>query len=64
MSDRIALFPASFDPITNGHIDVARRALKLFDRLVLAVARNVSKDGTFSLEERIDTTSAVSSLRA
>ena len=54
MSDRIALFPASFDPITNGHIDVARRALKLFDRLVLAVARNVSKDGTFSLDERLE----------
>ena len=59
MSDRIALFPASFDPITNGHIDVARRALTLFDRLILAVARNVSKDGTFSLDDRLEMLQAV-----
>ena len=35
---RIALFPASFDPVTNGHLDIARRALRLFDEVVLAVA--------------------------
>ncbi len=39
---RIALFPASFDPITNGHMDIARRALRIFDEVVLAVAVNVS----------------------
>jgi pantetheine-phosphate adenylyltransferase len=56
MSQRIvtALFPASFDPITNGHLDIARRALRLFDRLVLAVAINLEKEGTFSVEERIE----------
>ncbi len=49
----IALFPASFDPVTNGHLDVAQRALRLFPRLVLAVAVNVAKEGTFSAEERV-----------
>ena len=51
---RQALFPASFDPITNGHLDIARRALRLFDQLVVAVAVNVSKAGTFSLDERLE----------
>jgi pantetheine-phosphate adenylyltransferase len=52
-SERIALFPASFDPVTNGHLDLIRRALKIFDRVVVAVARNVSKTGTFLPEERV-----------
>ena len=52
--DSIALFPASFDPITNGHLDVAQRSLRLFPRLVLAVAVNVQKQGTFSAEERLE----------
>ena len=51
---RTALFPASFDPITNGHVDIAHRALRLFDRLVVAVAVNVSKRGTFTIEERLE----------
>ena len=51
---RIALFPASFDPVTNGHLDIARRALRLFDEVVLAVAMNVAKSGTFSLEDRLE----------
>ncbi len=50
----VALFPASFDPVTNGHLDVARRALRIFDRLVLAVAVNVAKEGVFSVEERVE----------
>ena len=56
MSDarRIALFPASFDPLTNGHLDIATRALRLFDEVVLAVAVNVAKTGTFSLEDRLE----------
>jgi pantetheine-phosphate adenylyltransferase len=54
MTRRIALFPASFDPVTNGHLDIARRALRLFDEVVLAVAMNVSKMGTFSLEDRLE----------
>jgi pantetheine-phosphate adenylyltransferase len=52
--EKTALFPASFDPITNGHVDIALRALRLFDRLVVAVAVNVAKAGTFSLEERLE----------
>jgi pantetheine-phosphate adenylyltransferase len=51
---RIALFPASFDPVTNGHLDIAQRALRLFDEVVLAVAMNVAKSGTFSLEDRLE----------
>ncbi|MBW2268820.1 MAG: pantetheine-phosphate adenylyltransferase [Deltaproteobacteria bacterium] len=52
--ETVALFPASFDPPTNGHLDVARRALQIFDRLVLAVAVNLEKQGTFTSEERLD----------
>jgi pantetheine-phosphate adenylyltransferase len=52
--EKTALFPASFDPITNGHVDIALRALRLFDRLVVAVAVNVAKAGTFSVEERLE----------
>jgi pantetheine-phosphate adenylyltransferase len=61
MSDarRIALFPASFDPVTNGHLDIARRALRLFDEVVLAVAMNVAKSGSFSLEDRLEMLNAV-----
>jgi pantetheine-phosphate adenylyltransferase len=58
---RIALFPASFDPVTNGHLDIARRALRLFDEVVLAVAMNVAKSGTFSLEDRLEMLHSVSS---
>jgi len=50
----IGLFPASFDPITNGHLDIVERALGVCDRVVLAVAVNVAKAGTFSVEERIE----------
>ena len=53
-AQRIALFPASFDPVTNGHLDIAQRALRLFDEVVLAVAVNVAKSGTFSVEARIE----------
>jgi len=51
---RIALFPASFDPVTYGHLDIARRASSLFDEVVLAVAMNVAKSGTFLLEDRLE----------
>ncbi len=50
----IALFPASFDPITNGHLDLVYRARRIFDEVVVAVAGNVEKDGTFSVEERLE----------
>ena len=49
----VALFPASFDPLTNGHLDILRRALKVFDEVVVAVAVNLEKTSTFTLAERI-----------
>jgi len=49
---KIALFPGSFDPVTNGHLDVIKRAHKLFDKLIVAVAVNDTKNGLFSLPER------------
>ncbi len=54
LGERIVLFPASFDPITNGHLDLVKRALGLFDGVVVAVAENVSKSGLFSLEDRLE----------
>ncbi len=54
MSPRVAIYPASFDPITNGHLDVIDRASRLFDELIIAVAVNVEKKGLFSREERIE----------
>jgi pantetheine-phosphate adenylyltransferase len=49
---RTAIYPGSFDPLTNGHLDVAQRAAKLFDRVIVAVAKNESKNPLFTLEER------------
>lgn len=49
---RIALYPGTFDPITNGHIDIIERGLNLFDRIVVTIAVNVQKIPLFSLEER------------
>jgi len=51
---RTAIYPGSFDPLTNGHLDVIERAVKLFDRVIIAVAKNESKQPLFSLEERLD----------
>lgn len=48
----VAVYPGTFDPITNGHVDIVRRALHLFDRVILAVADNVRKAPLFSVEER------------
>ena len=53
-SSRLALFPASFDPVTNGHLDLVHRALRVFPRLVVAVAHNVDKRGTFPVEQRLE----------
>src|SRR5689334_14088512 len=50
---RTAIYPGSFDPLTNGHLDVIERAVKLFDRVVVAVAKNESKQPLFTLEERL-----------
>jgi pantetheine-phosphate adenylyltransferase len=51
---KTALYPGTFDPITNGHADIIERALALFDNLIVAVAVNPSKQTTFSVEERIE----------
>src|ERR1700736_3922600 len=49
-----AIYPGSFDPITNGHLDVIERACKLFDEVIVAVAYNDEKQALFSLQERLD----------
>lgn len=51
---RVAIFPGSFDPMTNAHLDVAQRASHLFDRLVIGVLNNPKKEPLFSIEERVD----------
>ncbi len=48
----LAVYPGTFDPITNGHVDILRRSLKIFDRVVVALAENVRKTPLFSLAER------------
>lgn len=48
----IAIYPGTFDPFTNGHIDIVERALRIFDRLIIAVAANPAKDPLFTVEER------------
>jgi pantetheine-phosphate adenylyltransferase len=50
---RTAIYPGSFDPLTNGHLDVVQRAAKLFDRVVVAVAKNEGKHPLFTLKERV-----------
>lgn len=52
--ERIALYPGTFDPITNGHIDIITRAAKLVDKLIVGVAINVGKGPIFPLEERAE----------
>src|SRR5919198_3060085 len=52
--NNIAIYPGSFDPITNGHVDLVERTLRVFDRVIVAIATNPGKDGSlFSLEERL-----------
>lgn len=51
---RIGLYPGTFDPVTNGHLDIIGRAVKLVDRLVIGVAINEGKGPMFSLEERVE----------
>jgi pantetheine-phosphate adenylyltransferase len=50
---KIAIYPGSFDPITNGHINIIERSLLIFDKLIVAVAINASKNPLFALEERV-----------
>ena len=53
MSSKFVIYPGTFDPITNGHISIVSRALKIFDRLVIAILNNPQKLPLFSIEERI-----------
>jgi len=52
--DKMAIYPGSFDPITNGHLSILRRALTIFDSVTIAVASNPTKKTLFTLEERIE----------
>lgn len=51
---KVAVYPGTFDPVTNGHLDVLRQALTVFDRVVVAVATNMEKHPMFSVEDRVD----------
>ncbi len=54
MNNRIAVCPGSFDPITNGHLDIIQRGLKTFDTVIVAVAKNANKNSLFTVEERVE----------
>jgi pantetheine-phosphate adenylyltransferase len=49
-----AIYPGSFDPITNGHLDIIHRAIKIFDKIIVVIAENSRKKSLFSIEEKID----------
>ncbi|WP_066639323.1 pantetheine-phosphate adenylyltransferase [Desulfolucanica intricata] len=52
---RIGIYPGSFDPVTNGHLDIIERAALLFDRVIVAVSKNVNKSPLFTVSERVET---------
>lgn len=54
MKKKIAVYPGSFDPITNGHLDIIQRGLEVFDEIIVAVAKNSGKKSLFSTEERLE----------
>lgn len=54
MSNEVAIYPGSFDPLTYGHLNIIERGVRLFSRLIVAVAVNTSKKGIFTLEERVE----------
>ncbi len=54
MEKRRAIYPGSFDPVTVGHLDIIKRALSIFDQVIVVVARNTQKHTLFSLEERVE----------
>ena len=60
---KIAIYPGSFDPITNGHIDLIKRASKLFDEVIVAITQNANKSSFLSIEQRVTATeNSISSL--
>ncbi|NOU93480.1 pantetheine-phosphate adenylyltransferase [Paenibacillus sp. LMG 31456] len=58
---KIAVYPGSFDPVTNGHLDIIRRSAKVFDKLIVAVLNNTSKNPLFTVEERTELLQKVTS---
>ena len=52
--ETLAIYPGSFDPLTNGHVDIIQRGARLFDRIVVAILLNVEKSPLFTVEERVD----------
>jgi len=54
MKEKIAIYPGSFDPITNGHLDIIQRGLTLFDKVIVTIAVNPSKNALFTIEERLE----------
>ncbi len=54
MSQKLAIYPGTFDPLTNGHLSIINRALKIFDKVTIAILINPNKTPLFTLEERID----------
>src|SRR5271169_3040018 len=54
MKNVLAIYPGSFDPVTNGHLDLIERGAKIFDRLIVGLLRNFDKDPLFSLDERVE----------
>lgn len=57
--NKIAIYPGTFDPITNGHVDIIQRAAQVFDRVIIAIAANQFKSPAFSLEQRVNMASSV-----
>ena len=52
--ERTAIYPGSFDPVTNGHIDIIKRGLKLFDKIIVTILENPAKKSLFTVEERVE----------
>jgi len=53
MPEKIAIYPGTFDPLTNGHLDITERAAKIFDKVIVTIAKNTKKEPLFSLDERL-----------
>ena len=54
MKNVLAIYPGSFDPVTNGHLDLIERGAKIFDRLIVSILRNIEKTPLFTLDERVE----------